>query len=203
MARFLTGFIVASLLWSGTGYLYLQGELNPILGQLGLMEGADDPVPEATQASPDKSSKQKRKWRKKRRKKRRSKPQHRTAGRSTAATGNATTGDRIDWDERQRIDMDGGEEQLTGQEIEAGFDRGFSRIRRCLILVPEDAAVRGKLVFGMNVEGSGRVKAVNLSGPAAITRGESGGCLRKAARSIRFASFDGPSMLFRYPIELD
>ena len=33
--------------------------------------------------------------------------------------------------------------------------------------------------------------------------GESGTCLRKAARGIRFASFDGPDMLFKYPIELE
>ncbi len=116
--------------------------------------------------------------------------------------GEATTGDDLDWNGQRQVDMAGGEEQLSGTEIEAGFDGVMNRIRRCLVLVPAEAEVTGKLTFGMRVGGDGVPRAVNLSGPAVVTSGESGTCLRQAAQSIRFAKFQGPDMLFRYPITL-
>jgi hypothetical protein len=45
-------------------------------------------------------------------------------------------------------------------------------------------------------------RAVNLTGPAVVTSGESGSCLRQVAQGIRFAAFDGPEAVFRYPITL-
>jgi hypothetical protein len=62
--------------------------------------------------------------------------------------------------------------------------------------------VSGKLVFGLRISGQSGVTRVNLEGPAAITRSEAGDCLRKAARSIRFRTFNGPDMLVRYPLTL-
>ena len=79
----------------------------------------------------------------------------------------------------------------------------MGRIRRCFILAAGDEPVRGTLTFGMRIAGSGSVSAVNLSGPAAVTTGESGDCLRSAARAIRFPTFDGPEMVVRYPITLE
>ncbi len=118
--------------------------------------------------------------------------------------GEATTGDNLDWNGQRQVDVagGGGEEQLSGKEIEAGFDGVMNRIRRCLVLVPADGEVTGKLTFGMRVGGDGAPRAVNLAGPAVVTTGESGTCLRQAAQSIRFAKFQGPDMLFRYPITL-
>jgi hypothetical protein len=113
-----------------------------------------------------------------------------------------TIGDDIGWDDQQQIDMGGGEEQLSGAEIEAGFDSAMPGIRRCLVLVPADAEISGKLVFGMRVGGSGSPTAVNLTGPSSVTGGESGACLRRAAQGIRFASFQGPDMVFKFPITL-
>jgi hypothetical protein len=117
-------------------------------------------------------------------------------------SGNATSGDDLDWDGERQLDMAGGEEQLSGKEIEAGFDSAMAKIRRCLVLVPAEGEVTGKLTFGMRVGSDGSPRAVNLSGPAVVTTGESGGCLRKAAEAIRFAKFSGPDMLFKYPITL-
>ncbi len=98
--------------------------------------------------------------------------------------------------------MAAGEGQLTGKQIEAGFDSVMGKIRRCLILVDTDDAIRGKLVFGMRVGSDGKPRAVQLSGPSIVIRGESGSCLREVAQSIRFASFDGPDTLFNYPVTL-
>ena len=126
------------------------------------------------------------------------------AGRSAAPLprGEATTGDDLDWNGDREISMNAGEEQLSGKAIEAGFDSAMSKIRRCLVLVPSEGDVKGKLTFGMRVASNGVPAAVNLSGPAVVTSGESGACLRNAAQGIRFSKFSGPDMLFKYPVTL-
>ncbi len=189
VGQFISGFIFASMLWGAASFLYVEGYLDRYLGDEEETEvvAAVEPEEDATQAQP--------------RRKRRPKHKRRPKG---APRGNAVTGDDIGWDDNDRqIDLEGGEEQLSGREIEQGFDSAFGGIRRCLFLVPGDGETRGKLVFGMRVNGDGRPTAVNLSGPASVTKGEAGACMRKAARGIRFASFDGPEMVFRYPIELE
>jgi len=47
------------------------------------------------------------------------------------------------------------------------------------------------------------VARVNLQGPAAVTGGECGDCLRTAARNAQFPSFDGPDMVVHYPLTLE
>lgn len=127
------------------------------------------------------------------------------SGERAAPTGNATTGDDLREDEMRTVDGEGsgGEAQLSGAQIDAAFDAAMPRIRRCFVLAAGDDPVTGRLTFGMRIAGSGRVAAVNLSGPAAATTGECGDCLREAARNISFPSFDGPEMVARYPITLE
>lgn len=118
--------------------------------------------------------------------------------------GEATTGDDLGGPDTRDLDLaqGGGEEQLLGSEIERGFDSVFPQVRRCLMLAAGDEPVSGKLVFGLRISGQSGVTRVNLQGPAAITRSEAGDCLRKAARGIRFRTFDGPDMLVQYPLTL-
>jgi hypothetical protein len=97
----------------------------------------------------------------------------------------------------------GGEQQLSGAQIEATFDGGVGRIRRCLVLMAGEDAVTGRLTFGLRVAGDGQVRAVSLSGPRAATTGDAGECLRGAARALRFPTFDGPEMVVRYPLTLE
>jgi hypothetical protein len=97
----------------------------------------------------------------------------------------------------------GGEQQLSGAQIEAGFDGAMGRIRRCFLLAPGELPITGRIVFGLRIAGSGQVQAVQLSGPAALTTGDTGECLRSVARAIRFPPFDGPEMVVRYPILLE
>ena len=127
------------------------------------------------------------------------------SGSGRVPTGSATTGDDLGEGEARSLDMSagGGEGQLTDRQVEDAFTSGMGRIRRCLVLAAGDDPVRGRLVFGMRIRRTGEVAAVNLSGPAVVTTGDAGDCLRSAARSIRFASFDGPDMVLRYPITLD
>lgn len=140
----------------------------------------------------DGRKKRKKKWRKKK-------------GNKRKLRGDALAGDNLGGPDARNLNADqaGGEEQLLGNEIEAGFDSVFPKVRRCLMLVDDDGPVRGKLVFGMRISGEGKVTRVNLKGPAAITKTESGGCMRKAVKGIRFRSFNGPDMLVHFPLTLD
>jgi hypothetical protein len=204
--RFLLGFVSASVLWGALSFLYLRGSLDFLFPE---EESAPEPVvaaagPEA-QGPPTKG---KRRGLRRPRLSRKAEanngePAARpSAGSPNRGTGETTTGDDLGWDKARNVDMNGGEGQLSGTQIDSGFDSMMGRIRRCLILVPSDGEVTGKLVFGMRVGSDGKPRAVNLSGPSVVTAGESGSCLREAAQGIRFASFNGPDMLFKYPITL-
>jgi hypothetical protein len=127
-------------------------------------------------------------------------------GASTAAGGDdVVTGDALAAPGTRTLDVgaSGGEAQLSDAQIERAFDSALPRVRRCLLLVADDAPVTGRLVFGLQIAGSGRVSAVNLSGPRAVVGGEAGDCLREAARGIAFPSFDGPTLTARYPLTLE
>jgi hypothetical protein len=191
VSRFFLGFLTASALWGIVAFLYFDGRL----GFLSAEEPAPatGPVAEVGPAAENVPGKAKRK---------RGKRSPRPGGADNNGNREQQVGDDLDWDGTRNVDMAAGEEQLSGAEIEAGFDSMMGRIRRCLILVPTDGEITGKLLFGMRVGADGRPKAVNLTGPAVVTGGESGSCLREAAQSIRFATFDGPDMLFKYPINL-
>jgi hypothetical protein len=205
VARFFLGFLVASGLWSAAafglyarGMLSLDGSEEEAVADVTSAEEPDD------EGEPDKKrGKRKRAGRLERVRSTRSESGSGSSGEaSNLPHGEATTGDDLDWDGERKLDLGAGEEQLSGKSIEAGFDSAMSKIRRCLILVPAEGEVTGKLTFGMRVASDGTPKAVNLSGPAVVTSGESGGCLRKAAEAIRFPKFSGPDMLFKYPITL-
>jgi hypothetical protein len=189
--RFFAGFLAASVLWAVLAVLYVYDMLGPFGAKP--PECPQEPVAVA-QAEPDKGPTGRRGKRGKRR------PGDPRAARGP--DGELTTGEDIGWDDERNVDFAGGEQQLTGAQIEAGFDGAMAKIRRCLVLVPDDAEVSGKLTFGMRVGSDGVPKAVNLSGPGGVTGGESGSCLRGAAQAIRFGTFQGPDMVFKYPITL-
>jgi hypothetical protein len=199
---FLSGFVVASGLWGALVFLYLRGQLD-------FMFPEDEPAPVATAAPVDPETvgpptKGKRRGLKRPRMQRNAPGASGDSPRNGDGAGSGTTtiGDDLGWDKQRNLDMAAGEAQLSGTQIDAGFDSVMGRIRRCLILVPSDGDVTGKLLFGMRVGGDGKPRAVNLSGPSIVISGESGSCLRGAAQNIRFPSFDGPDMLFKYPITL-
>lgn len=187
MARFFAGFLVASVLWAGVGYAYVQGYIR--FGHAADVETLPTEVVDAGVADEDTDP------RNKQRRKRRS---------GARRTGDALTGDDLRENDARNINVEGGgEEQLAGAEIEAGFDSVFGKVRRCLLLVADDEPVTGKIIFGMRVAGNGQVTAVNLKGPVAITASETGDCMRTAARGIHFRSFNGPEMLVHYPLTLE
>lgn len=196
VARFFAGFVVASVIWAGLGFAHVRGYIDLGLDEEEVevlpVEGSDAGVVEE-ETDP----------RNKRRRKRKA-----SAGGTGSVRrgpgGEVLTGDDLREDEARNIDVEGGgEEQLTGSEIEAGFDSVFGKVRRCLLLVADDEPVTGKVIFGMRVAGSGQVTAVNLKGPSGITASEAGDCMRTAAKSIRFRSFNGPEMLVHYPLTLE
>jgi hypothetical protein len=204
--RFFLGFLSASVLWGALSFLYLRGSLDFIFPE---EEAAPEPV--AAAAEPENQgppTKGKRRGLRRPRLSRKPEAsgggsaQRPSAGGAKGGNGETTIGDDLGWNSARNVDMNAGEGQLAGSQIDAGFDSMMGRIRRCLILVPSDGEVTGKLVFGMRVGSDGKPRAVNLSGPSIVTAGESGSCLREAAQSIRFASFNGPDMLFKYPITL-
>jgi len=194
VGRFVAGFATASLVWGIGAALYLGGVLE-WSGEAPEAQVAPD-APDAGERDETEPAG--------RRRRRRGRRQARSTG-GNAPRGEATTGDDLGEDDPRSLDLGaaGGEAQLSRAQIQAGMDEGFGRIRRCLILAAGDEPVTGRLTFGLRIDSDGSVSRVNLSGPAAVTTGECGQCLRSAARSVRFASFDGPPMVARYPITLD
>lgn len=194
--RFWAGFGVASVIWAGAAAYLVVGEgYGPPETEPALLVAEADPVvDEAVEEDPAP--------RRRRRARRRATAS--TPGESTPS-GRATSGDDLREDEMRTLDLagSGGEQQLSAAQIEAGFDRGMGRIRRCLVLMAGDDPVTGRLTFGLRVTSSGQVEAVRLDGPAAATTGDAGECLRTAARAIRFDPFDGPTMVVRYPLTLE
>jgi hypothetical protein len=189
--RFFAGFAAATALWGVFAMLYV----NHMFG-LG-------PAPtECPEVSPEVASAEAADHAANRRGKRKGGKRSVDPRTGKLSSKEITSGDDIGWDEARNVDFAGGEQQLTGAQIEAGFDGAMAKIRRCLILVPSDGEIAGKLIFGMRVGSDGVPKAVNLTGPQVVTAGESGSCLRSAAQAIRFATFQGPDMVFKYPITL-
>lgn len=199
MGKFLGGFAAASVLWVGAAavYYFVFHPSEPSEQIRPAVVAAEEPEESDTDSADPR----------RRRRGKRGAGGGAAQGSSGARTptGEATTGDDLGEGEARTLDLGsaGGEAQLTGAQIETTFDGGFGRIRRCLVLAAGDEVVRGRVVFGLRVAGSGEVRAVNLSGPAAVTTGEAGDCLRTAARGLRFPSFDGPEMVVRYPITLE
>ena len=200
VGRFLGGFLVASLLWGGGVAAYEAGYLDEYLPEedveADLLAERDEPDGEEVvqEDAP-------------RRRRRRGRPRGGMSAMEAAdyPRGEATTGEDLGSDDPRELSAgeSGGEAQLSSAQVESGFDTAFGGIQRCLVLVPSEAPLRGRLTFGLRIAGSGRVTRVNLQGPAAVTSGDSGDCLRTAARRIHFPSFDGPEMIVHYPITLE
>ncbi|MEM9189202.1 MAG: hypothetical protein AAGF12_08505 [Myxococcota bacterium] len=182
MRRFLAGFLSATVVYGLLGFAYLE------------LRGDDSDPPMSADASIADGSMP-------------ASPMRQVARRVGSKAGKRAKQPR--WDDldapsTRTIDplAAGGEAQLSSAEVEAGMDRIFPQIRRCLILAATDAPPTGRLVFGLRIAGSGDVVGVNLSGPEAVRTGEAGACLERAARDARFSSFDGPPMVVRYPVTL-
>ncbi|MBX3270062.1 MAG: hypothetical protein KF729_07355 [Sandaracinaceae bacterium] len=198
MSRFWAGFAVASVLWAGAGVaLYVTvgiGEPEPA-------PLAAAPAPEPAEVEEDTDEPSERRRGRRRGRARAGEP------RSAAATptGSGERGDDLGDDEARRVDMSasGGEQQLRPAQIDAGFGASMGAVRRCLVLIPGDAQVRGRVTFGLRIAGTGRVTRAHLSGPRAVTTGECGECLERVARGMRFDTFDGPEMIVRYPLDLE
>lgn len=198
MGKFFSGFAVASLVWGGA---VMAAVFGLGWGPPAPEEVEEEEVVVADAPTEDAPTPTKRRGGRGRR------GRDGTATTSTGATptGEATTGDDLRENDMRMIDGEqtGGEEQLPSREVEAGFDGAMGRIRRCFVLAAGDEPVTGRLTFGLRIAGTGRVTAVNLSGPRAVTTGDAGDCLRDVARGITFRTFDGPEMLVRYPITLE
>ncbi len=213
MKAFITGFSVASLMWVGLLYLQLSGSVD-----LGSATGitpaqADLEVVADAPTEGDLDAKAKKPKRRKKRRGRRHKV--RTLGQASY-----TQAADYDYNEAQVGDdltrsnnvadahevgfgTPGREEQLPHREIDRGIDSVFNGITRCLVLVPAGASTKGKIVVGMNIASSGKVTKVNLKGPNVMVKGESGACLRRTIKSIRYPGFNGPDMVVHYPITFD
>lgn len=194
--RFFLGFLTASVIWGALATLAYLGVVP--------FPSAHPPEEEAVAVADPAVGEVEEPGKGKRRKAKRARAGNGAAGGRDRSGDQAEqqVGDDLDWDGTRQVDMAAGEEQLSGKEIENGFDSVMNKIRRCLILVPADGEIKGQLLFGMRVGGDGRPRAVQLTGPSVVTSGESGSCLRDTAQSIRFATFDGPDMLFKYPVTL-
>ena len=191
MLRFLAGFLVATLVWGGLVAAHVAGLLD-----LGLSPAADAAPDAGVAIASDEPAEPG--------KKRRGRGTRRGGKSDRRYAGDSTSGDDLGGPDSRELSaaQAGGEEQLLGSEIESGFDSVFPQVRRCLMLAAGDDVVSGKVVFGLRINGKTGVDRVNLQGPSAVTQGEAGDCLRKAAHGIHFRSFDGPDMLVHFPLTL-
>jgi hypothetical protein len=197
--RFLAGFALASLVWGGLGaYLVIEEGYGPPLA-------SDEPEIEVATADAADDTPETGRSRRPRRRRSASAAASDEGGGSRTPMGDMVTGDDLGEGEMRTIDGagSGGEEQLTGAEIDHTFDGVMPRVRRCFILAASDREITGTLIFGLRIGGDGHVTAANLSGPAVLTSGDCGDCLRTTARSMQFPTFDGPEMVVRYPITLE
>jgi len=190
VSRFLAGFVTASVLWGVGVWLHLEGVFEAEPSDALSVDTTADAGVEADDDEP------------RRRRRGRRRGGSRPGG--AVPTGIASTGDDLGADDPRTLDMgEGGEEQLPSSEVERGMDGAFGRIRRCLVLAAGDDPVNGTLTFGLRIEPTGGISRVNLRGPAAVTTGEAGDCLRSAVRQVQFRSFQGPPMIVHYPVTLD
>jgi hypothetical protein len=193
VSKFIFGFVSASALWAIAAYAVIEGYVDLNLKPTKAI--SDD---EVAPAADEKQQVDKRSRRKK-------SPRRSAAQANKRPSRSVLTGDSLGEDEVKNVDMVGnsGEQQLTDFEIEQGMDRVFNQIRRCLFLAANEEPVKGRIVLGMRIEGTGRVTKLNLRGPSPVVQGEAGGCLRSTITSIQFRTFNGPAMVVHYPITLE
>lgn len=193
MSRFLAGFLIGSLVAVGAAFgARALGLLTLEWGPPQVATAAPDGDLQASKREPDPA-------------KRKRKPVRPHSARShQPGNAEAQSGDDLGAGEARELDLaqGGGEEQLLPREVEQAFDQNFAQVRRCLVLVDTDAPVRGTVKFGLRISGRQGVTRVNLTGPSAVTTGEAGDCLRKAARGLKLRSFNGPDMVVHYPVVL-
>lgn len=197
MGKFILGFVTASVIWGAA----LLAQATGLLDFGGNSETADflstDTASDTVAGSGDQTKAVKKRI--KRRGQKRGEFMKKSGVRYETGVGHI--GDDLGMPGARELSMGaGGEDQLSSAEIDAGIDRVFNGIQRCLILVPNEAPAVGKVVVGMKISPSGAVNGVDLSGPNIIIKGDSGSCIRRAVKSIRFRSFNGPEMFVHYPI---
>jgi hypothetical protein len=204
MKQFLGGMAAATLIWGAILFAQVTGAID-LRDMLGLAEDEEIPAETGTVVGtatdePDKKT----------RKRRRGKRRGRRRGGSpmpeeTYDLSEGVSGDALGAPGAKELAMGaaGGEDQLSSREIDQGIDRVFRGIERCLVLAPPGAPTTGKLTVGMHIASSGAVTKVNLRGPNVMIKGEVGACFRRIVKTIRFRSFDGPSMVVHYPIVFD
>jgi hypothetical protein len=194
VSKFFLGFVSASVLWAIAAYAVIEGYVDFNLNPTKILSG-NEPVPSA---SNEKQQVEKRS----RRKNGSSRPALQANKRPSRSV---LAGDSLGEDEVKNVDMVGnsGQQQLTDYEVEQGINGVFNKIRRCLFLAANEDPVRGRVVLGMRIEGTGRVTKLNLRGPSPVVQGEAGSCLRSTITSIQYRSFNGPAMVVHYPITLE
>lgn len=204
MKQFLGGMAAASVLWVSILIAQATGKID-LLGWVGLEEDEEVPVEDATavEAAPDESDRKTPRRRKGKRRIRR-KPGS-PMPEETYDLSEGVAGDALGTPGAKELTMGsaGGEDQLSAKEIDQGIDRVFRGIERCLVLAPPGAPTTGKLTVGMSIASNGAVTKVNLKGPGVMITGEVGACFRRIVKTIRYRSFDGPSMVVHYPIVFD
>ncbi len=204
MKQFATGFFMASTLWLGLLYAQSIGKIE--LFGLGESDSVDKQVAVLEEeAQPTEKKKKKRRGRKRRSKRGKRQRQSRQMGSVTYEMGNGISGDELGSSGSRELAMGsaGKEEQLSEAEIDRGIDRVFNGIERCLVLVPSEAPATGRVMIGMHISSSGRVTKVNLKGPKVLVGGDSGACIRRTVKSIKYPGFDGPDMIAHYPITFE
>jgi hypothetical protein len=198
MKQFLIGFIVASFFW--IFILFASGE-----GWVKIFGGQQSQPPVLTRADTDTTDINTKPAKIQKRRRGSSKKNKNNFNPGPGYDkGSGISGDNLKAGSREvAAGAAGAEEQLSGRQIDAGIDRVFNGIQRCLMLMPPDAPSRGKIIIGMYITSAGNVTKVNLKGPNSMVKKECGACIRRMVKTIKYPSFNGPDMTVHYPVIFD
>jgi len=101
------------------------------------------------------------------------------------------------------LGTDGEARALSGAEIQMTIDRDGSAVQRCVIDAVGNAPYAGEVTVMMLVDGEGRVQKVRVRAPAFMHAKNLLGCVRGAARRMRYPAVGGWTVVtLPMPIEL-
>ncbi len=110
----------------------------------------------------------------------------------------------VDDNRTQVMDLKAGSERLSQTVIDQHIGQITPAIQRCIAAAGSAGEeARGKLSFRLQINPSGKVEAVSLTPPKAISTTNIPACARKAVYDHRFPAFDGMAMTVRFAVEID
>lgn len=112
---------------------------------------------------------------------------------------------QFDPNQARKLDMNTGEEQLSAPVLNAHMREVEYDINKCLSLAScyqGSSLSGGRIDFEFRLMGSGKVDAITVTAPPALSVFGIIPCARRAVADHAFPTYDGPPMNVKYNIEI-